>query len=489
MGIISSLFGTDSENFFNMFGGIRRSVLGTNSGKFNMNRNYVPINQKVILIDTSFDELIGVAQNVPHLNTVISRGAEMFSQGKIKHLDKKGEEIIDSPVLKLLNKPNPLQSGEGFLYEFYVNNAIYSSNFGYMNKGSRLKELPDLIWWLPPGRMKINLTGKMYRQTTLEGIIENYMLTYDNDPFMPEEIIHITEGISQNKLKPTSKIEALQIPLSNIVAALKSLNIIITERGLIGFISGDNRSTNGMGMEMTAAERKTFEKQYQKDRSLDSDQSHVALTQANMKWVPMTFDVKQLQLMEGLEDSFAMICGAYGIDRDVFPSTKGATNENKEMGLKATIQNTMQPLASKLMAIFEEHLNVSIKGESLTMDWSHMPVMQEDALFAAQAKYQLIQGLSLAKSDGIIGPDQYAEIAEFKMDGTGESESKIIQNNNFGAMANKSFNIEYDLPIINSKHQLINAIANHNGSKEERNHIINCAQELNLEHHLPMGWQ
>src|ERR1022692_2931165 len=119
MGIISSLFGTDSENFFNMFGGIRRSVLGTNNGKFNMDRNYVPINQKVILIDTSFDELIGVAQNVPHLNTVISRGAEMFSQGKIKHLDKNGEEIIDSPIIKLLSKPNPLQSGEGFLYEFY----------------------------------------------------------------------------------------------------------------------------------------------------------------------------------------------------------------------------------------------------------------------------------------------------------------------------------------------------------------------------------
>ncbi len=211
MGIISSMFGADSEAALrNYFGGIRKSVLGQSTGKFNFARNYVPINQRVILVDTSFDELIGVAQNVPHLNIVISKGAEMFSQGVIEHLDKNGEPIENSPILKLLNKPNPLQSLESFLYEFYVNNAIYSQNFGYKN-GSKLNKLPQIIWWLPPGRMKINLTGKLFRQVDLAGIIENFQLTYDNEPFMPDEVIYMAEGISQNKFKPTSKIEALQI--------------------------------------------------------------------------------------------------------------------------------------------------------------------------------------------------------------------------------------------------------------------------------------
>lgn len=434
MGIITSTFGQDSENFLRgWFSGIRRSVLGTNGGKFNMNRNVIPINQKVILIDTSFDELIGIAQNVPHLNTVISRGAETFSQGIIKHLDKDDKEIENSPVLKLLNKPNPLQNGESFLYYFYVNNAIYSSNFAYMNKGSQLVELPSIIWWLPPGRMKINLTGKMYRQTSLDGIIENYMLTYDEEPFLPKEIIHISEGISQNMLKPTSKIEALQIPLSNIVAALKSKNIILTERGLIGFISGDNKANaSGMGKELTANERKAFEKQYQEDRSLDSRNSHVLLTEANMKWVPMTFDMIQLRLTEGLEDDFNAICGAYNLDRDMFPSVKGATKENKGMGLKATIQNAMQPLGKKLMTEFSARLGVTERGERLEMSWDHLPIMKEDELFASQAKKELVEALSILKRDGIIKPEQYAKLAEVDYDGTGESEGSPTQVNHFG---------------------------------------------------------
>ncbi len=210
------------------------------------------------------------------------------------------------------------------------------------------------------------------------------------------------------------------------MAALKTNNVILTERGLIGFISGDDKSTTGMGVEMTPEERSKFERQYQSDRSLDSANSHVLLTGASMKWVPMTFDVKQLMLYEGLEDSFGQICGAYGIDRDIFPSTKGATNENKEMGLKATIQNTMQPLGTKLMNVIAENLGVTDQGEKLRMKWDHMPVMKEDELAAEQAFYEKVNGLSILKRDGIISAKQYAELASVKMDGTGISEATSI---------------------------------------------------------------
>ena len=425
MSIPSSTYGQDSESILKQLfgGGIGQAVLGQ-QGKWNWNRNFVPVNQQVVLIDTSFNELIKVAQNVPHLNIVISRGAEMFSHMQIKHVDSKGEDIKNSDVLKLLNKPNPLQSLEAFLYDFYVYNCIYSSNFGFKNKGS-IAALPSFLWWLPPGWMKINATGKIYRQTRIEDIIINYELTNEPTPFVPEEIIHITDGISQSKLSGGSKIEALQLPLSNIVAALKSNNIILTERGLIGFISKESDKDVNGSLPLTTAERDRIEKQYQSDRSLDSNKSHVLVSSASLKWVPMTFDVKQLMLYEGLEDSFGQICGAYGIDRDVFPSIKGATNENKEMGLKATIQNTMQPLGNKLVNRLAEHLGVTDKGEKLLADWSHMPIMKEDELKAEQAKFQKVQALAIMLDKGIISPEQFATLAEVDYDGTPPEPVKV----------------------------------------------------------------
>ena len=84
----------------------RRAVLGSGGGKFgNSQWSSYGVNQKTILINGSY---MDIAMMVPHLNTVISTGAELFSMMKIKHVDKEGEEIENSPVVKFLNNPNPL---------------------------------------------------------------------------------------------------------------------------------------------------------------------------------------------------------------------------------------------------------------------------------------------------------------------------------------------------------------------------------------------
>lgn len=403
---------------FNYFGGIGRAILGRGTGKFNLGSQqyYNRIDQKEILVDCSFNQLISVAQNVPHLNTVISKGAEMFSNMEIKHKDKKGEEIENSEVLALLSKPNPLQSLEGFLYDYYINNAIYSAAYGYKNYAGGSSKLPRVLWWLPSGLMKINTTGKVYRQFDIDGIIKNYEMEGDKTPFETKEIINIREGVSQNPLTPYSRIEALQIPLSNIVAALKSNNIILTERGMIGFISRDTGNTND-GMPINQKEKEQFQKQYKNEYDLDGNSGHVGIFSNSLKWVPMTFDVDQLKLYEGLEDSFAQICGAYGIDRDIFPSTKGATFENKSQGLKTTIQNTMQPLGTKLCNVLADHLGVTAKGETLECCFEHMPIMKDDEVKEYTALKLKAEYLSILLKDGVISHDQYALLAEVEMDG------------------------------------------------------------------------
>ena len=424
--LISSDFPPDSESrgWLQWLGGIGRAVLGF-SRKFQNARQFTRINQKVLLMDFSYGNLMAIAQTVPQLNTVIAKGAEMFANMEVKHIDAEGNEVKNSPVLKLLNNPNPVdQTLESFMYKHWVNDAIYNNSFIYKNYGREREfrtpnELPSLLWVLPAGEVKINLSGKIYRQIALEDIILDFRLFLDPQPYMPDEIIYITEGITANGISSGNRIEALQIQLSSIMVALKSLNIILGDRGMVGFFTTESKDENGP-MPIKSSIKKQIKDTYHRENSVDSDQSHIGIFTQKTEFHPMTFDVAQLQILEQMEDSRNDICAAFGIDRDLLPSVKGATYENKEQALRQTYQNTIQPKADKLMSYLSNHFGLTAKGEKLVADYSWLPCMKDDALASERAFNFKILSLSQMLHDGVISADQYAELAEVEMDGTGE---------------------------------------------------------------------
>lgn len=412
------------------FSRLRWLVLG-GGGKFSPNElnRYYPGSKQPIIIDSFSGDLMEVAMEVPHLNTVISTGAELFSLMEIKHLNKDKEEIEDSPVLKFLRQPNPLQSQEQYAYEFYVLNAVYNKTFQHQVKGLSIDKLPAAMWLLPPGWMKINPTGKIYRQTDINEIIESYEMVSGNisDKFEVDRVIYMAEGIGGNILNPISRIDSLKIPLSNIIAALKSENVITSERGMIGFISpAQPKDSDGLLPLMEPVHEKV-RKEYQKTYSLDSGSGHIAFPSIPMQWTPMTFDVKQLQLLEIVEDSFAAICASFRHDRDIYPSIKGATYENKSAGMKSTIQNGLQPLADKLMRQLSKRFLDEKSGESLVACYDHLPAMKEDERLAAQGKLYTIQGGEILLNNGVIDHDGFAQMADVEMSG----DKKIIQRSSF----------------------------------------------------------
>lgn len=417
MALLNTMFPPDSE-FMQYISGIGRAILGS-SPKFHTNNipNWTPKNYKNVLIDMSMGQLMNVAQNVPHLNVVISKGAEMFANMEIKHLDSKGKVIENSDIIKFLRKPNPLQKLDSFLYEYYVFHAIYRQAFMYANRGSRLIPIPGALWNLPGGWMKVNLTGRVYDQVDISGIVESYQFTDGSRTWTPEEIVHVAQGIGMDKYRVKTTIEALQIPLSNIVAGLKSDNIILTERGLIGFISHDAGKDAYGSTPPDMDEMKRISRAYKKNTSLDSTNGHVQFTHAPVKWVPMSFDVKQLMLHEGMENYFGIICGAFGTDRDIFPSTKGATNENKNVGLKNTYQNTMQPLANTLMEYLSDVFGLVERNERLVGGYDWLPVMKEDGLKSAQTLKAQTDSIALLVNNNVINPAEGRILME-KLTGT-----------------------------------------------------------------------
>ena len=317
-----------------------------------------------------------------------------------------------------LKNPNPLQTQSQYLYEFYVLNSVYNKTFQYKVLGLSFDKIPAAMWILPSGWMKINVSGKIYRQTELKEIITDYVLLNDPTPYEVERVIYMAEGIGNNVLNPISRIETMQIPLSNIMASMKSRNIITRERGMIGFITPEVTKDSDGSLPYDAKEHQRVREEYQRQYSLDGTSGHVAFPKVPLKWVPMSFDIKQLGLLEGTEDDFCQLISAWRHDRDIYPSLKGATFENKLQGLKSTIQNGIIPLANKLMTQLTKHLLEEKNGEKIICSFDHLPCMKEDLLLEAQGRLNIIQGLTIALRDNVINHETYALEADLELTGT-----------------------------------------------------------------------
>jgi len=189
------------------------------------------------------------------------------------------------------------------------------------------------------------------------------------------------------------------------------------ERGAEGILSNESQADGG-AIPLGKEERDRIEREMQRSYGIFDGQKRKIITNSSLKWQPMTFPIKDLMLLECIESDFQTICAAYGADRDIFPSTKGATFENKNNGVKSTYQNTIQPQADDLMSILNAAFGLEKQGLYLVADYSYLPVLQEDEQQKEAAKKTKIEYLAMALNDAVIDVNEYrAELGlEPKMD-------------------------------------------------------------------------
>jgi hypothetical protein len=357
-------------------------------------------------------DLWQVYSRIPHLNNVINKRAEIFSQGKIKLVKiKDGSEVTEHPVLKLLARPNPLQSQHEFLTMYLTFKDIYANVAQLQNKGlpseNGKNTVPQQLWNLPPALMQVITTGQIYRATSINDIIKEYKIYYGGDyvSFNPNEIIFKNDNLGTTYVMSESKIIPLTKPLSNIEAALRTANVLIGNHGAYGIISSEARDQAG-AIPLTKQEREQLEMQHTSDYGNKDGQRQLMITNAALKYTPIGSVMTDMMLDKEIEQDFQIICAAYSMDRDVFPTTSGATFENKKQGLISTIQNAIQSEADDLMGTYNERFGLTSEGLKLIMCYDHLPVMQEDKERKANVLNKTAQTLCQLVINGILTPAQ-----------------------------------------------------------------------------------
>lgn len=324
-----------------------------------------------------------ILRTTPQLFAVIYRRAQMLANGRFIHYDKNGKELENSKIVEFLKRPNPFQKQNEWIIQQDIQKSTYGNNFIYILKGSEVAEVPAALWNLSPKGIVIERTGKIWQQTEESGVVKSYNMNMNKgtqqyeETFDPKTILHRNIQDVDDPVTGTSPFHALQMPISNIRGAYGFRNVLITEKGAIGMISNNSKSTAG-ALPLTSKERENIEEQFSTNYGISDKQRRIIMSSASLTWNPMSYPTKDMMLFEEIDEDMRTIIDAYGLNEALFSLGKGTTFDNYKEGEKAAYQDTIIPEGEDLANGLSDKFGLTAKGEKLVLDYSHVPVLQED---------------------------------------------------------------------------------------------------------------
>ena len=321
------------------------------------------------------------------LRAVIDRKSSMYANGRFVHYDKNGNQIENSPIVDFLEKPNLAQSRNEWLMQMKVQECLYGNAFIYKLQPSRLKEYPNALWNLPPQRMIVNRTGKIWKQTDINGIIKNFELIGDlgaNEKFETNEVLWRTLNNPDDPISGMSPLKSIAKEITNIALAMDYRNVIMAKKGALGILSNASKDSDG-GIPLTNQERERLEKEYTRQYGVGDKQSSVIITNSALSWTPISYPTKDLLLFEEIDHNKRAIIDLYGLNDNIFSRQQGSTFTNVAEGEKLAYQNTIIPEAEDFARALTSFLGVDKNGEWLELTYDHVPALQEDLGTKAQS--------------------------------------------------------------------------------------------------------
>lgn len=376
-------------------------------GRYNRNtdRYTLPLNVQSQDFDAYYNQLINhkveiskngseaeIYKTTSDVGLVVGRKANMASNGRFKVFDYNTDEEIDikknttaREIIKLLERPNPFQSGAEFIKQYHILKAIYGNVFIYQNFAIESSTIPKAIYLLPPHLMTVVPTGKMFDQLDIEGIIKHYELIVDGNKFRafkPKDIIHIKNFNPSNVFIGLSPLEQLGLDVSNTRVGKGFLNAVSSKLGAIGAITPDGIKSNDYGAILPIEEdqRLEIEKQMsEKTHGIFDGQSKIKISSVPLKWVSFSAPIQEHQVLEQLDDNKRTVIDMYGMNENIFSKKGGSKYDNLLEGEKQAYTSTIIPEAEELTdslvrswKIFEEN------GFYLQLSYSHVEALKSD---------------------------------------------------------------------------------------------------------------
>lgn len=384
-------------------------------------RNSYLIGQKgPVWIET--DKPYEIYNTVPQVRTFIDRPSRMFSNMYIRLHDKTGKDISDKDpeLMRLLEKPNPLNSQNSFLFTFKRQHWVYGNQYIYKNHPSRLTRYPIALHNISPRYLNPYLSGDVWDQNTIEKIILYYEETRTKGirKYKTTEILQTIIQDLDNPVLGVSPLEALKFPISNTVAAYKFRNVIMSNKGAIGALVNNSGDSMG-GKPLTPKERKRINDEHLNKYGIEDEQMKIILSEANLDWKPFGYPTKQMMLFEEVHENFMTMCDMYGLPINLFAS-KNSTYENVKQSMIQAYQDTIQPEADSFMQDLTRFLKIEEyhgAGAKLCASYDHLPILKTDKAQGAQAFKNMVDALAAAVEAQMLSRAEASAIIQNEVKG------------------------------------------------------------------------
>jgi hypothetical protein len=372
-------------NFKSAFSALFRSSASgfTNYLMFSNHAQWSPVE--------SADNLMERYHSNPVLSSVVNIKATAMSNMELWLLNSKDEiepRTTNDPtarkIYKLLDKPNPLQSGKEFIEQNKIFHEVCGNSFTYANLPIGFKKNIENISSLVnvwPQYMKVKLTGRMFDALAIQDIVESWKFEFGtyNKIFSPNEIFHRSEPVTKlttDYIFGTSRALALKRPLSNIELAYESRNVMIKNRGMRGIMSSEKGDATGK-ISLMPEEIKDVQDAAKKYGTLEN-QSQFFITRFPVNYTNIDQDVRKLGLFEEIASDAMIVCNAYGVPEILLKLyLSGATFENQEASIRRLYQDTVIPESMDYVTGLSEFLGLQETKFRLQGYFDHIPVMQK----------------------------------------------------------------------------------------------------------------
>jgi phage portal protein BeeE len=386
------------DNFFQRLGGIFRGGKD-NYTQTQFNSLYRFMQKGENYVDVTQGNLFKLYETTPHLKAVIDRKSDLLANGRFQHkrYNSKGEiEIVEnSPIINLIENPNPLQNGNEFLRNIAIMQGIFGLATVNKVSGSALSQ-PKTLWVLPSEDLVIKTSGMIYKQTDINDIISEVYINKEQggkEVFELKDLIFFREINAHNPVMGLSPITSLKLAISNIRGAYGFRNRIITSNAMLGILSSDSK--DGMGVFLDENVQKRISQGVKTLFGMQDGKDDILQTKASVKWIPMSYPTKELMLFEEVTQSFKIIIDAYGLNENIFSFERASTFSNLESGLKQAYQDCIIPYSEDIALGLSKGFNLDPSKEWIHIDYSHIDVLKENTKVKTENDKRVAETISI----------------------------------------------------------------------------------------------
>lgn len=353
------------------------------------------------------------------LKTVINRNAMSMANGKWWITDEQDNDVKEhyANINALICNPNPLQTTTEFVMQLDVMRQLKGEVFVYAAAPEGMgADSASALWVVNPDYIDIKLSRKLYMQSDIKDIVLEYYLNIDGkrQPVDAGHLLHIKDVNQNISFSPTdirgkSRLSGLEYSIKNIIQAEEAIYALNKDRGAMGVLSNETNDSAGH-IPVTEEEKQSLHSHYSSAYGLSSWARKVIITDASLKWQPMSFSVKDLMLIEGMDKNIQLIASTMGypyellgvISGHTFNSNSGSFNNEAK---KLLYQDNVIPIAN----IYGEKLSefFGLDKDKIIIDFSHVECLNTAEAEAANTLLKKVSGLKQLYVDRVITLEEY----------------------------------------------------------------------------------